>query len=207
MIFEKLVAIIGSMSTALGYAPVGGSSGAECFTTVDPHYARTGAPARMADGRVMTDYRPRCYQYPVAAAQRYGDNAYRVNMIHRADELMEAARQVNNRKVLPTSCVDTMVPELYKRVCTYKGCKTVPGNFMGIGTGRIYVPAAERAASDPQMLSDVSVPKIPMTYPRQPPRVGSHCAVDDPEKMFSVRGDAAVYGSSAKSHPYSAPRD
>ena len=195
------------MSSTLGFAPAGPVGGAECFTTVDPHYARTGAPARMADGRLMTDYRARCYQYSTAAAAHYGDNDYRARMIHGADELMEAARQVNNRKALPTSCVDTMVPELYKRICTYKGCKVVPGNFMGIGTGRIYVPTAERAASDPQMLSDMTIPKIPMTYARQAPRIGSQCALNDPETMFSVRGAAAVYGSSAKSHPYSAPRD
>ena len=193
---------------SLGYAPVAPNpSGAACFTTIDPHYASTGAPARMADGRVMTDYRPRCFQYPVAAAQRWGDNEARIRMIHGADELMEAARQLNNRKVLPTACVDTMVPELYKRVCTWRGCKVIPGNFMGIGTGRIYVPAAEGAAADPQTLSDVSVPKIFKTFERQPPRVGSQCAIGDPEGMWSLKGEVARFGAAAKSHPYSAPRD
>jgi len=193
---------------ALKYAPVTPNpSGAACFTTVDPHYARTGAPARMADGRIMTDYRPRCYQYPVAAAQAFGDNEARQRMIHGADELMEVARQMNNRKVLPTACVDTMTPELYKRVCTWRGCRTIPGNFTGIGTGRIYVPEAAAVASDPQALSDASVPKIPMTYARQPPRVPTMCGIGDPETMWEVKGSAAVYGGSAKSHPYSAPRD
>jgi hypothetical protein len=195
------------MSTSLNFAPVGSlGRGAACFTSVNPHYSSSGAPARMADGRIMTDYRPRCHQYPVSAAMTWGDNESRARMTHGAEELMEAARQLNNRKVLPTSCVDTMVPELYKRVCTWRGCKTVPGHFTGIGTGRIYVPAAAGAAADPQTLSDVSVPAIPQTWARQAPRVGSMCAADDPETMWSLKGDALLYGSSARSHPYSAPR-
>lgn len=192
--------------SSLSFAPTLGSGGPACFASTDPHYARTGAPARMSDGRLMTDYRPRCHQYAVSAAMTWGDNESRTRMIHGAEELMEVARQANNRKVLATSCVDTMVPELYKRVCTWRGCKTVPGNHMGIGTGRIYVPDAEGAAADPQVLSDVSVPKLPQTWARQPPRIPSVCAADDPEKMWSLRGEVARFGSSAKSHPYSAPR-
>ena len=154
--------------SSLSFAPTLGSGGPACFSTTDPHYAQTGAPARMADGRLMTDYRPRCHQYAVSAAMTWGDNESRERMTHGAEELMEVARQANNRKVLATSCVDTMVPELYKRVCTWRGCKTVPGNHVGIGTGRIYVPEAEGAAADPQVLSDVSVPKLPQTWARQP---------------------------------------
>ena len=84
------------MST-LGSCPIGQS--ASCFTTVNPNHAASGSPARMIDGRLFTDYRPRCHQYPVKAAGAWGDNEYRERMIHGADELMEAARQMNNRKV------------------------------------------------------------------------------------------------------------
>jgi hypothetical protein len=192
---------------SLSFAPVlADSAGAACFSTTNPHYSKHGTPARMADGRLMTDYRPRCFQYPTQAAAAFGDNEYRARMIHGADELMEVARQMNNRKATSVSCVDTMVPELYKRVCTWKGCKTVPGNFQGIGTGRIYVPSAISSADNPQALSDISVPAIPQTYPRQPPRIGSQCAINDPETAWALKGDVASYGSSAKSHPYSAPR-
>lgn len=181
------------------------SAGELCFTTINPKYASSGAPARMSDGRLLTDYRPRCLQYARVASGQWGNDA-RQRMIHGADELMEIARQMNNRKVLPTSCVDTMVPELYKRVCTWKGCKTVPGHYTGIGTGRIYLPEAEHAAKEPQYLSDISVPKIPLTFDRQPPRIGSQCSIGDSQTMWSLRGSTHVYGSSAKSHPYSAPR-
>jgi len=193
---------------SLGFASIlPNPSGDACFTTVDPHFAKTGAPARMADGRIMTDYRPRCFQYPVAAAQAFGDNEYRNRMVHGANELMDAARQMNNRKNTAISCVDTMVPELYKRVCTWKGCKVIPGNFQGIGTGRVYIPTATGLAAAPQQLSDRTVPRIPGTYPRQPPSLGSQCALGDTETEYKVRGDVAAHGSSAKSHPYSAPRE
>ena len=154
----------------------------------------------------MTDYRPRCYQYPLAASQAWGANDARARMINGADEIMEAARQLNNRKVLPTSCVDTMVPELYKRICSWDGCKVVPGNFQGIGTGRIYVNSASGSASDPQALSDVSVPPIPNTFAREPPNAASKCATNDNETMWSIKGNTSLTGGSAKSHPYSAPR-
>lgn len=192
---------------SLGFAQVKPNpSGDACFATIDPHFAATGSPARMEDGRIMTDYRPRCFQYPLAAAQAFGDTAYRTRMIHGANELMEAARQLNNRKVTATSCVDTMVPELYKRVCTWKGCKVVPGNFMGIGTGRIYVPSAESLASNPQRLAEVVTPGLPGTFGRNPPSVASQCAIGDSETEYKVKGDVARFGGSAKSHPYSAPR-
>jgi hypothetical protein len=127
-------------------------------------------------------------------------------MIHGAEELMEAARGLNNRKVLASSCVDTMVPELYKRICSWDGCKVVPGNFQGIGTGRIYVNTASGSASDPQTLSYVSVPAIPKTFPRDPPTEPSQCAENDSETAWTIKGDTNKYGGSAKSHPYSAPR-
>lgn len=190
--------------TSLGFSPLVATNTAACFTTVNPHFTTSGAPARMADGRLMTDYRPRCYHYAVAAAGTWGVNGSRERMIHGAEELMSVARDMNNRKNTAISCVDTMVPELYKRVCTWEGCKTIPGNFQGIGTGRILVPSAASSAMDPQALSDITVPKIPQTFQRQPPRVGTQCAINDPETAWGT--NAAVYGSSAKSHPYSAPR-
>jgi hypothetical protein len=187
--------------SSLAFAQVTSNDG-NCFTTIDAHYAAHGSPARMADGRIMTDYRPRCLNYSVAAAAAFGDNEYRNRMVHGAEELMAAARAMNNRKNTSQTCVDTMVPELYKRVCTWKGCKVVPGNFQGIGTGRIYVPSAEGAASNPQALSD-TMPTIPQTFPRAPPAAASQCALNDPETSWSLKGNVA---GGAKSHPYSAPR-
>lgn len=192
--------------SSLGFATISSNPAPNaCFTSVNPHYATSGAPARMADGRIMTDYRPRCLQYAVAAAGAFGEQDSRRRMIHGAEELMMAARELNNRKNTPVHCVDTMVPELYKRVCTWKGCKVIPGNFQGIGTGRIYVPSSEGSAANPQALSD-TMPTIPQTYSRSAPSIPSACAVNDPETAWSLHGPIEQYGSSAKSHPYSAPR-
>jgi hypothetical protein len=180
------------------YAPV--TQADACFTTVNPNQAATGSPARMGDGRTFTDYRPRCYQYPLKAAQAFGDNEYRNRMVHGADELMAAARELNNRKTTATSCVDTMVPELYKRVCTWQGCKTIPGHHAGIGVGRVYVPSA--AGADPQLQSDVTIPQLFGTYARQAPSQASQCALGDPEQQWTLKTGVGT----AKSHPYSAPR-
>lgn len=193
--------------SALGFMTLGSDlKDAACFATVDPQYAKHGTPARMADGRVMTDYRPRCYQYPTLAAAELGDNGVRQQMTDGALQLMSQARELNNRKVTSQTCVDTMLPDLYKRVCTWKGCKTVPGNYQGLGVGRVYIPELYRTASAPQALSDATIPRLPGTFPRRPPPVGSQCASDDPERAFAWKGDAAKYGSAAASHPYSAPR-
>jgi hypothetical protein len=173
-----------------------------CFTTVNPNQSATGSPARMADGRLFTDYRSRCFQYPLKASQTWGDNAARIRMIHGADELMNAARQLNNRKATAIKCVDTMTPELYKRVCTYQGCKTVPGHFAGIGVGRIYVPSLENAANEPQQLSDSTVPQLFGTFARDGPSRASQCAIGDPEQAWFMKNTE----NTAKSHPYSAPR-
>jgi hypothetical protein len=187
------------MST-LGSCPINAEDPG-CYTTINPNHAATGSPARMADGRLFTDYRTRCHQYSVKAAQAWGGNEYRARMVHGADELMEVARQINNRKVTATSCVDTQVPELYKRVCTWQGCKVVPGNHTGIGVGRIYVPSVASAADDPQTLSEVSLPPMFGTFPREAPANCSSCAAGDQETMWSQTMD-----QSAKTHPYSGPR-
>jgi len=193
--------------SGLGFMNLGSDlKNAACFATVDPQYAKHGTPARMADGRVMTDYRPRCYQYPTLAAAELGDNGVRQQMTDGALQLMSQARELNNRKVTSQTCVDTMLPDLYKRVCTWKGCRTVPGNYQGLGVGRVYIPELYRTASAPQALSDATIPRLPGTFPRRPPPVGSQCASDDPERAFAWKGDAAKYGSAAASHPYSAPR-
>jgi hypothetical protein len=182
------------------YEPV--KTGNACYTTTNPHYI--GAPARMMDGRIMTDYRPRCMSYSSVAAQEMGENVSRKFLMDNAEDLISTGRRLTDKKNTAVNCVDTMVPELYKRVCTYNGCKTIPGNPIGIGTGRIYVPNATNAG--PQELSDITIPKMFMTYTRDAPHKAAECATDDAERAWNYTANIIQFGQSAKSHPYSAPR-
>ena len=75
----------------------------------------------MADGRSFTDYRTRCEQYPTKAAGLWGEHDARQRMVANSQDFMDATKELLNKKLGSQGCTDTMVPELYKRVCTYKG--------------------------------------------------------------------------------------
>jgi hypothetical protein len=160
----------------------------------------------MEDGRMFTDYRPRCTQYPLKLTSKWGEHDGRQNMIHSTDMLMEQAHNILQKKVgsVEGSCVDTMVPELYKRVCTWKGCETIPGHYAGIGTGRIYVPDAASAANNPNGLAEATIPTIVNTYGMTGGKSESTCAADDSQKMWSFLDQPSGY--SARATPYSGPR-
>lgn len=189
--------------SSLPYAPAKLSNG-NCFTTTYSHI--NTAPARMMDGRMFTDYRPRCAQYPLKLTSKWGEHDGRQNMINSTDMLMEQAHNILQKKVGPIkgSCVDTMVPELYKRVCTWKGCETIPGHYTGIGTGRIYVPDSASVSNNPDSLAEATIPNIVNSYSMEGEKQESTCASDDPEKMWSFLNQPSGY--SARATPYSAPR-
>lgn len=187
----------------LTFAPATMSAG-DCFTTINPNSDQ--GPARMADGRGFTDYRPRCLQYPLKVTGQFGEHDGRQKMIASADLLMEEAKSLLQKKQGPVkgSCVDTMVPELYKRVCTWRGCTTVPGHYAGIGTGRVYVPDAASAADDADGLARATIPSIPNTFSMEGSDTPSQCAADDREKLWKFLETPKGY--SARSTPYSGPR-
>lgn len=191
------------MSSALSFGPASLSVG-DCFTSIYPNIPT--APARMKDGRMFTDYRPRCAQYPLKMTGQWGEHDGRQRMVHGSDDLMEEARRLLQKKAAPTrdSCVDTMVPELYKRVCTWRGCETVPGHYTGIGTGRIYIPDGVESADKPDKLAESTLPKIPSSFEVRGRSSSSKCASDDKEKMWSFLNQPD--GFSARSMPYSGPR-
>jgi hypothetical protein len=96
------------------------------FRVPNPHYP--GAPVRMNDGRLFTDYRPNCLILGSVddkeEFQAAGENRIYAN---RSTAVMIAGS-------VPR--VDTMVPELTKRVCRWDGCVTVMNEPIGIGQGR-----------------------------------------------------------------------
>lgn len=187
----------------LAYAPANLSSG-DCFTTINSN--SPDAPSRMEDGRTFTDYRPRCAQYPPKLTSQWGEHDGRQKMIQGADLLMEEARQLLQKKAAAVkgSCVDTMVPEVYKRVCTWRGCETINGNHTGIGTGRVYVPNATVAADDADGIAVATIPSIPNTFSMEGPASASQCAADDKEKLWKFLDQPSGY--SARATPYSGPR-
>jgi len=173
-----------------------------CFTTSYPRVK--GAPARMADGRSYTDYRPRCESYPVKAAGVWGQHDARQRTIADAESFMRGANQILNTKMGAHKCVDTMVPELYKRVCTYDGCHTIEGHYAGIGTGRIYRPSLSSEAADSQALAYGNTAPLPHTFPIIASQEINSCAAGDPEMFWQPLAPKAV--SIARAYPYSGPR-
>lgn len=188
---------------SLSYGPAYPASG-NCYTTIDPNSDRSAN--RMHDGRLFTDYRPRCLQYPLKVTGTWGEHDGRQKIVQSTDSLIEEAHNLLQRKVAPVkdSTVDTMVPELYKRVCTWKGCETIPGHYSGIGSGRIYVPDSASSANDPDALAKSSLPPMPNTFSMEGMMEPSQCAADDKEQLWKFLDQPVGY--SARATPYSAPR-
>lgn len=68
--------------------------------------------------------------------------------------LIGTDRSLTAMKAGTMGCVDTMVPELSKRVCGWDGCTTLPGHPAGIGQGRLYLPGRpDLVGGDPDRLA------------------------------------------------------
>jgi len=119
----------------------------------NPRYP--GSPARMADGRLFTDYRGNCL---IAKGTNTFDRKQQMQMT--GSYAMEADRATTVKVGGTTGCVDTMVPELSKRICKWNGCRTVPSESVGIGQGRFYWPGS--SVQDPDAMA--ALVTIPNTY-------------------------------------------
>ena len=121
----------------------------------NPRYP--GSPARMADGRLFTDYRSSCslLSQPPARSPAFGyDFERKQNMQKAGIHMISADRSTTVLRAGTVGCVDTMVPELTKRVCTWNGCTTLPAHAAGIGQGRLYLPGrSDLVAADPDLLA------------------------------------------------------
>ena len=121
-----------------------------------PNPLHLGSPAHMADARLFTDYRGN-------GLLMQGANTYERKL--QIQETGQAARR-GQRSVSvfvggSTGCVDTMVPELSKRVCSWDGCRVLPSESMGIGQGRQYWPG--ESVADPDVMARRVT--IPNSYP------------------------------------------
>jgi len=116
----------------------------------NPHYP--DSPSHMADGRLFTDYRGNCklvmsdYGGSFEDKQRLQQTGNLMMNTDRSLTVMRAGRV--------GSCVDTMVPELTKRVPGWNGSTTMMAHAAGIGQGRLYLPGrTDLVGGDPDVLA------------------------------------------------------
>lgn len=105
-------------------------------------------PPRMADGRLFTDYRPRCvknFLYPPRDPGKFLDSyKYRQHLIKNADHIITDMRAKAYEKALCGPCVEphseagTMLPEHTMQVCNSRSCGFYLKNPFGLGLGRNY---------------------------------------------------------------------
>ena len=131
----------------------------DAIRTTNPRYV--GAPAHMDDGRLFTDYRRSCEAIPKALyagpGQMPGPNIAEGLQASGA-RLMEEDRMFTTLVAGTRGRVDTMVPELTKRFCTWAGCETLAAQPIGLGTGRLVVHVPPTA--DPEKIALKATPGL-----------------------------------------------
>ncbi len=148
----------------------------------NPRYP--GAPARMADGRLFTDYRANCVLVPQNTEKPWTEHARHTLMQSTGIYTIAADRTMAAQRAGPTtgSCVDTMVPELHKRIYRWDGPmpqSVTLAQSVGIGTGRVYLPGRpDLITADPDSIAAATVPAsmLPGTFMAQPALYGSVAA-------------------------------
>jgi len=120
----------------------------DCKTCVRPssnkHY---DCPPRMADGRLFTDYRPKCATSVIYSPKTdaYLDSyKYRQHLIKNADEILDAMRAEAYATAVCAPCVadydqsGTMLPAKKIQHCDGRACAVYDNDPNGLGLGRAY---------------------------------------------------------------------
>lgn len=104
-------------------------------------------PARMADGRHFTDYRPNCHLNNNLRTSNKLENTfdYRRFLQHRGNDLMDLNRSSSYDQNGCGTCkepyhTNTMLPEQTRLYCNKNGCKAEVVDPNGLGQGRCYGP-------------------------------------------------------------------
>lgn len=107
-------------------------------------------PPRMSDGRLFTDYRPRCdINYIIPPTNELIDSYnYRQFLIQNADVILNEHRKnaYAAAACLPCSDFETMLPEQTIQKCNSKTCAFVMNDPVGLGLGR------SQGEYDPELL-------------------------------------------------------
>ena len=98
-----------------------------------------GFPARMADGRQFTDYRPNCYLNN-DLGQNMGSWQYRTFLIRNAQKIHEDFYKIQEQNSACTNCKNAPIPDVKTEVdCTKQNiCYYKIKDENGLGQGRIY---------------------------------------------------------------------
>lgn len=122
-----------------------------CSSCTAPNPTPT-CPIRMADGRVFTDYRPRCAVnaelMQLVSVQNMVQSSYESRMFlqKNADDLMAQERDKAIQRMIPCAPCErpmddtgTMLPERYVVRCNGVTCSRTEVNESGVGDGRDYM--------------------------------------------------------------------
>jgi hypothetical protein len=123
----------------------------------------------MSDGRLFTDYRGNCTLLaPKPVGDPWADFDRRARMMRTGATQIASDRGLTTLRAGATECVDTMVPELRKRVYAWWGpVEDGLAQPAGIGTGRLYLPGQpELVRADPDAVAAATVPRamLPGTF-------------------------------------------
>jgi hypothetical protein len=135
----------------------------------NPHWA--GAPAHMSDGRLFTNYKANCNMLPKKLGGMWADYDRRMGLMNTGDLRIGTDRSLAAMSAGRAGCVDTMVPELNKRVYTWQGGVQGLAQPAGLGTGRLYLPGQpELMGADPDVVAAATIPDsmLPGTFQPNP---------------------------------------
>lgn len=106
-----------------------------------------GCAVRMADGRLFTDYRPRCDIAHQFSAPMAGSYEYRQWMMRNGQRIIDYQRSIafTGARCAPCAAMSTMPQEKDRFVCDKVACARVPSQFdstiaqvRSFATGRDY---------------------------------------------------------------------
>ncbi len=135
----------------------------------NPRYP--GSPARMADGRLFTDYRPNCSLLAPLGSGNWAGWSRKQTMVNSGEHRIATDRSTTAMRAGSAGCVDTMVPEWSKRVYAWNGPVELVSQPVGLGTGRMYLPGQPGLVTgDPDALARATIPDsmLPGTFSPNP---------------------------------------
>lgn len=106
-----------------------------------PNNKYSTCPALMSDGRLFTDYRPRCNSMEAMLTKGMSSYDYRQYLIQHADELMQEHRHQAIAVGACESCDASdkcMMTEETATLCSASTCTTQVNDVNGLGRGRTY---------------------------------------------------------------------